>query len=107
MKIICAKGELLRGVQTVQTAITGKGGLPILSNILLETEEKKLKLASTDLEVGIKCNIAAEILKKGAVTLPAKKFSDIVREMPDKDIQIEIAADNKATISCEKVIFKV
>lgn len=107
MKVICSKSELFRGVQTVQTAIAGKGGLPILSNILLETDDSKLKLVSTDLEVGIKCRIAAEIVKEGAVTLPAKKFGDIVREMPDKDIQIDVAQDNKVTISCEKVIFKV
>jgi DNA polymerase III subunit beta len=107
MKVICSKGELLRGVQTVQTAVTGKGGLPILSNILLETEDNKLKLVSTDLEVGIKCTIKAEVVKKGAVTVPAKKFSDIVREMPDKEIEIEVSSDNKITIACQKAIFKV
>lgn len=110
MKVTCSKSELVKGVQTVQTAITGKGGLPILSNILIETDDSlnnRLKLISTDLEVGIKCTIAADIARKGAVTLPAKKFGDIVRELPDKDIKIEVSKENKVVISCDKIIFKV
>ncbi len=116
MKFICSKGELLKGVQIVQSAVTGKGGLPILSNILIETEEStdnnsestgKIKLVSTDLEIGIKCNITADIIQKGSITLPAKKFNDIVREFPDKEIQIEVIQDNKVIISCDKIIFKI
>ncbi len=110
MKVTCSKSELVKGVQIVQTAITGKGGLPILSNILIESDDSspnRLKLVSTDLEVGIKCTIAADVAKKGAVTLPAKKFGDIVRELPDKDIKIEVSKDNKVIISCDKIIFKV
>ncbi|MFH1783592.1 MAG: DNA polymerase III subunit beta [bacterium] len=110
MKVTCTKSELSKGVQTVQTAITGKGGLPILSNILLEadsTSQNKLKLVSTDLEVGIKCIIAADVARKGAVTVPAKKFGDIVRELPDKEIQIEVSKENKIIITCDKIVFRV
>jgi DNA polymerase III subunit beta len=89
MQIVCSKTELLKGIQTVQTAVSSKSTLPVLSNILLETKTNQLKLAATDLEVGVRCLIKAEIVKDGALTVPAKTFSDFVKTLPeDKEIKI-------------------
>ena len=60
MQIVCSKAELIKGIQTVQAAVSTKSTLPILSNILLETQTNQLKLASTDLQVGVRCLINAE-----------------------------------------------
>lgn len=97
MKIICGKDELLRGTQIIQTVVSPRSTLPILSNFLFETEGNRIKLCSTDLEVGVTCYIKGEIIKEGAITIPAKRFGDIVREMPD-NVSIEITSDNSNQI---------
>ena len=83
MQIVCSKSELLKGIQIVQSAVSSKSTLPVLSNILIETRANQLKLAATDLEVGVRCLIKAEIVKEGALTVPAKTFSDFVKTLPD------------------------
>jgi DNA polymerase III subunit beta len=106
MKIICGKEELLKGVQTVQTVVSPRSTLPVLSNFLLETDKQQIKLSSTDLEVGVSCYIKAEVVKEGSITIPAKRFGDIVRELPE-DSEIEIRADetNQISIRCNKSHF--
>jgi DNA polymerase-3 subunit beta len=103
MQIICSKPELLKGIQTVQSAVSTKGTLPVLSNILLETSANQLKLAATDLEVGIKCFIKAEIVKEGSLTIPAKMFSDFIRTLwDDQEIKIVVDEAAKMEIRCGK-----
>src|SRR5882762_6951905 len=103
MQIVCSKAELLKGIQTVQAAVSTKSTLPVLSNILLETKTNQLKLASTDLQVGIRCLINAEVVKEGSLTIPAKTFSDFIRTLRD-DQEIEINATEAARmeIRCGK-----
>ncbi len=83
MQIVCSKAELLKGIQIVQSAVSSKSTLPVLSNILIETKTNQLKLAATDLEVGIRCFIKAEIVKEGALTVPARTLSDFVKTLPE------------------------
>jgi DNA polymerase-3 subunit beta len=97
MKVICGKEELLRGAQIVQTVVSPRSTLPILSNFLFEAEGQKVKLSATDLEVGVSCYIKGEIAKEGSITIPAKRFGDIIRELPDADV--EIKADDTSQIS--------
>lgn len=98
MKVICGKEELLRGTQIVQTVVSPRSTLPILSNFLFEAENEKIKLSSTDLEVGVSCYISGEIVKEGSITIPAKRFGDIIRELPEGN-EIEIRADETNQIS--------
>lgn len=107
MKIICSQAELLKGVQSVQAIISNRVSLPVLANILLETQKDNLKLAATDLEVGIKTEIPVEIIKEGSITIPAKMLFDIVRELPAQDIQIEVTPEYKVILSCGKIVFKI
>ncbi len=83
MQIVCSKAELLKGIQIVQSAVSSKSTLPVLSNILIETKTNQLKLAATDLEVGVRCLIKAEIVKEGALTIPARTFCDFVKTLPE------------------------
>src|SRR5512138_1037894 len=106
MKLICGKEELLKGVQIVQTVVSPKSTLPVLSNFLLEAEKQKIKLSSTDLEVGVSCFIKGEIAKEGSITIPAKRFGDIIRELPeDKDIEIRADETNQISVKCGKSHF--
>jgi DNA polymerase III subunit beta len=93
MQIVCSKPELLKGIQIVQSAVSTKSTLPVLSNILIETKSNQLKLASTDLEVGVRCLIKAEVVKEGALTVPAKTFSDFVRTLPENQ-EIKISTED-------------
>lgn len=103
MQIVCSKAELLKGIQTVQSAVSTKSTLPVLSNILLETKTNQLKLVSTDLEVGVRCVIKAEIVKEGALTIPAKTFSDFIRTLQDsQEIKINTEDSTRMEIRCGK-----
>jgi DNA polymerase-3 subunit beta len=103
MQIVCSKAELLKGIQTVQSAVSTKSTLPVLSNILIETKINQLKLVSTDLEVGVRCLIKAEIVKEGALTVPAKTFSDFIRTLQDsQEIKINTEEVTRMEIRCGK-----
>ena len=106
MKVICSKEELLRGAQIVQTIVTPRSTLPILSNFLFEAQGNQIKLSSTDLEVGVSCFVKGEVSQEGAITIPAKRFSDIVRELPgDKDIELRADDSNQVSVKCGKSHF--
>ncbi|MFH2201951.1 MAG: DNA polymerase III subunit beta [Elusimicrobiota bacterium] len=106
MKINCRTEELLKGVQTIQSALSGRTTLPILLNFLMETENSKLKLVSTDLQMGVKHYLNADIETEGSITIPAKKFSDILRTLPDeKDIFLSMSEENRVLIKCGRSRF--
>lgn len=108
MKINCTTEELSKGVQTIQSALSARTTLPILLNFLLETEKSKLKLVSTDLQMGVKHYIKAEIENEGSITIPAKKFSDILHTLPtDHDLFLSMEDDNKVTIKCGRSRFLI
>lgn len=106
MKINCGTEELLKGVQTIQSALSGRTTLPILLNFLIETENSKLKLVSTDLQMGVKHYLKAEIESEGSITIPAKKFSDILHTLPgEKEIFLTINDENRVHIKCGRSRF--
>lgn len=106
MKINCRTEELSKGVQTIQSALSGRTTLPILLNFLMETENSKLKLVSTDLQMGVKHYLKAEIENEGSITIPAKKFSDILNTLPgDKDIFLTMDEENRVQIKCGRSRF--
>jgi DNA polymerase III subunit beta len=92
MKLSCLQENLKRGLAVVGHAVAGKSTLPVLSNILLATDEGRLKLAATNLEVGITAWIGAKIEEEGAVTVPAKLLSDVVGGLPNDKINLELDA---------------
>jgi len=108
MNITCSKEELSRGIHIVQAAVSSKSTLPILSNLVIETMKDTVMLMATDLEIGIRCVIKGEIKKEGCITIPAKKFGDIIRELSDyHDIFIESDETQKVTVSSGKTRFSL
>src|SRR5579883_3049732 len=81
VKIICKQQDLSRGLSTVGHAVSSRSTLPILANILMATDQGRLKLSATNLEIGINCWIEAEIQEEGATTVPAKTFTDLVNSL--------------------------
>jgi DNA polymerase-3 subunit beta len=92
MKLSCLQENLKRGLSIVSRAVAGKSTLPVLSNILLSTDDGRLKLAATNLEVGITSWIGAKVDAEGAVTVPARLLSDVVGNLPNDRIDLELDA---------------
>ena len=92
MKITITKSSLVRGLQLVVPVASTKSTLPVLTNILVDATDLDnkglIKLSANDLEKGIECYVAATITEKGAITIPATKFNEIVKELPDGNIEI-------------------
>jgi DNA polymerase-3 subunit beta len=107
MKFDTTKDVLMKGIQDVQSAINPKTTLPILSNILLETGKDNLSLTATDLDIGITSNIQVKPGTEGAITIPAKKFFDIIKELPDGAVSISVKKNNLVHIECPSCVFKI
>lgn len=89
MKIFCSKDALLSGVNAVQRAVSNKSTLPVLQGILIKSEQESLQFAATDLEMGIRCEVPAQVSEEGTMVVPAKLFTEIVRKLPDTGITLE------------------
>lgn len=108
MKIQIFKDDLLNNLQIMQNIVSLKNTLPILSNILLETENNNIKLIATDLDIGILINITANsIQEQGAITVPAKKIFEIIRDLPEGNIDITVKKNNSVIIDSQKCQFKL
>lgn len=81
MKLSCLQENLSAGVSVVSRSVATKGSLPVLSNILLQTEAGRLKLSATNLETGIVTWVGAKIEKEGALTIPARILSDLISSL--------------------------
>ncbi|MDP2941133.1 MAG: DNA polymerase III subunit beta [Candidatus Omnitrophota bacterium] len=107
MDFTVEKSILLNGVQAVQNVISAKSALPILSNVLLEAQQGNVKIIATDLDIGISCVVPVDILESGAITIPAKRFNDIIKELPDNNITISAKKNNLVTIKTASCQFKI
>jgi DNA polymerase-3 subunit beta len=101
MKFTIERADFFPAVQTVLNVVSPKATLPIISNILLQLQEKKLTLNATDLDISIQTHLAVSKGEDGAITLPSKKLAEIVRELPDAAITVQVEG-KQATIKCGK-----
>jgi DNA polymerase III subunit beta len=93
MKISLLTVNIQDKLSFVNHAVSLKSQIPILLNILLETQEGKLKIKSTDLEIGIEVFVPATIEEEGSITLPAKTFIELINSIPDETITLETTED--------------
>ena len=107
MKIEVTKNGLLNGIQKVQNVISTRATLPILSNILMEAQQGQLKLTATDLDIGISCVVPVDVKEPGTITIPAKRFGDIIKELPDDSVSIETKKNNLIIIETKSCQFKI
>ncbi|MBN1483838.1 MAG: DNA polymerase III subunit beta [Chloroflexia bacterium] len=90
MNVICLQENLRRGLSLVSHAVATRSTLPALSTVLLETDQGRLKLAATDLSLGITCWIGCQIEAEGAVAVPARLLNDFVASLPNEPVHIEL-----------------
>ena len=104
MELTVRKTDLLRELQFFQGIVERKNTIPILANILVEADDGSdaVRLAATDLEVGLRSRCAATVTKSGAITLPAKKLYEIVRALPDTEVKITQSAAGAVNVAAER-----
>lgn len=89
MKLSVTRDNLHAGLGAVSATIPTKTTLPVLSNILVEAEDGKLTLSGTDLDISVSVTIEADVTEPGSVTVPARKFAEIVRELAAAPVHVE------------------
>ena len=106
-KFKVTKEKILEGLQRVQNIVSARTTLPILSNVLLQAGKDGLSLTTTDLDVSVRCVVAAEVSKPGATTLPARKLFTILKEVPAEEIEVEVDERNGASFRCGSSFYKI
>jgi len=107
MKIICDKDKILKAINSVTKAVASKTTMPILEGILIQTNDKEVKLTTYDLEIGIEYIIEATVEEQGATVVNAIMFSEIIRKLPDAEIKIYLNENNLLVIECEGSLYKL
>ncbi len=90
MKLTVSQQQLAHGLGIVSRAVSPRSTLPVLSNILLATDEGRLRLSATNLELGITCWIGAQIEENGSITIPARMLGDLVTTLPDDKVELTL-----------------
>ena len=109
MKITVTTENLLSGLRRVMNVITSNLANPIMNNFLLEAENDKLMITGVDLALRNNTEVQALVISPGKITLPGKKFFQIISALPAGDINLEISEDDSETVllSCQKAFYKI
>ena len=100
MEFTVSKPDLLRELGLSQGVVEKKTTIPILSNVLMETQGDRLYLTATDLELGMRTSCPARVKREGSGTIPARKLLDYVRLLPDADITVKFTENHWAALTC-------
>ena len=106
MKFTITRQNLHNGLAAVSASIPSKTTLPVLSNILLETEDDGVWMSGTDLDVSVRVKVPADVTEGGSLTAPGKKLQEITRELPDHPVEISTRSD-QIELSCGRSRFKL
>jgi len=106
MKFTLPRARLSNCLQNVLQVVPTKSTLPILSNLLIEGLDNKLKISATDLDISITASIDCEVVKKGSAVLPARILFDIVKEMPESEISFE-STGNRVELKIPNGTYKI
>jgi DNA polymerase-3 subunit beta len=107
MRFTISREKLQEGLTAVTATIPTKTTLPVLSNILVETTDKGIRLSGTDLDIAVSTEVVADVEAQGAITIPAKKLSEIARELPPSPVKMATAGEQRVTLDCGRSHFKI
>jgi len=107
MKFKINRDHFAYGLAQVLNVVGSKATMPILSNVLIEAEKDQVSLTTTNLDLGIRCKITAEVKEPGAVTLPVKRLANIVRELPNIDVSIDASPNHQVKLSSGGSNFRI
>lgn len=104
MKVSCLQENLAKGLSVVSRAVAARSTLPVLGNILLATDNARLRLSATNLELGITCWVGAKIEEEGSTTVPAKTLVDLVNTLPQDKVEMNLVVRTQTlNLSCGRV----
>ena len=107
MRFTISREKLQEGLAAVTPTTPPKTTLPVLANILVETTERGIRLSGTDLDIAVTTEVAADIENQGAITIPAKKLSEIAKELSPSPVRIATSGEQRITIDCGRSHFKL
>jgi len=107
MKFTITREQFQEGLVAVAASVPAKTTLPVLANILLEATKDGLRISGTDLDIAVSTTVPASVDQEGAITLPARKLVEIVRELPSASIRFTAAGEQRVTLECGKSKFKL
>jgi DNA polymerase-3 subunit beta len=107
MRFTISREKLQEGLTAVAASIPAKTTLPVLANILVETTERGIRLSGTDLDIAVSTEVSADVEAPGAITIPAKKLSEIARELPPAPVKIGAVGEQRITLECGRSKFKL
>ena len=107
MRFTISREKLQEGLAAVTAAVPAKTTLPVLSNLLVETTERGIRLSATDLDIAVSTEVSADVETPGSITIPAKKLSEIARELPPSPVKVSASGEQRVTIECGRSKFKL
>jgi DNA polymerase-3 subunit beta len=107
MKFKINRDHFANGLAQVLNVVGSKATMPILSNVLIEAEKDHISLTTTNLDLGIRCRIKAEIKDPGSVTLPVKRLAGIVRELPNLDVTVDGSPNHQVKLTSGGSTFRI
>ena len=107
MRFTISREKLQEGLAAVAASIPSKTTLPVLANILVETTDKGIRLSGTDLDIAVSTEVAADVETVGGITIPAKKLTEIARELPPSPVKMAAAGEQRITLDCGRSHFKI
>jgi DNA polymerase-3 subunit beta len=107
MKFKINRDHFANGLAQVLNVVGSKATMPILSNVLIEAEKDQISLTTTNLDLGIRCKIKADVKETGAVTLPVKRLTTIVRELPNVDVTFDASPNHQVKLASGGSNFRI
>lgn len=106
MKVRVSQENFSKLLSLVTGVVPTTSSIPVLSNLLIETQGDKIKVSATDLDISVISLLDCDVSKEGAITVAAKRFHEIVRELPGEDVDLEVDG-NRISITCSRASFKM
>lgn len=107
MELNFQKDELLKALQRLQSIAATRNTIPILSNTLISAGDEGIVMAATDLEVGIELKVQGTVEEEGSITIPVRKFLEIVRELPSDEVRITTLANDRVEITYDRGSYRI
>lgn len=108
MKFKINRDHFVAGLQRLQNIVGARTSMPILSNVLIQSsDDATLTLTTTNLDIGIRLNVKAQIEEAGAIALPVKKLFTIVKSLPNIEVEIEVSPEFQTKITSGGALFRI
>jgi DNA polymerase-3 subunit beta len=109
MNVVVSKDDFIKALQLVQSAVSKRTTMPILSNLKISADQKSntIQLSASDLELSAVCSVKATVKRSGSTTVSAKVFGDIIRELPEGDISLVLGEGERLDVQSKGSKFKI